>query len=448
LFAVALSGFAAAAANLHYSGSALAQDQQAAATETTDAAAEAAPEPLSDEELQVLVARIALYPDELVALIVASSLYPLQIVEAQRYLDDVKEKPGLKPKADWDGSVISLLNYPQVVNMMSDDLDWTQELGEAITNQEKDVLQAIQLLREKAVADGVIKSDDKIKVVTEKEHIVIQPASTETVYIPQYPPEMLYEESYAPAPIEYYPDSYPYYYSPAAPYFAGFFTGAIFGAAIDWDDWGAWGGDWDGGDLDIDCNNCFNNREFSGKVDWKNADWKNIDRSKIKFDKNQLNKLDRNQFKNSLKSNNRNDLRNKSSDLKRNRASTLPSKGGQVKDVRKSTLEGLKSKPGQGARTKAAKPSQGAGTKRPGGGGSVSRPAGKPKPGGRADNRPKNPSPLGDVNRGGKAKFDSARGQKSMGGGMRSGGGAQKRFIPPSRGGGGGGGGGGRGGRR
>src|SRR5690349_10343921 len=105
---------------------AAAQEQAAVAT---DAAAQA-PEPLSADELEVLVARIALYPDELVALISAAALYPLQIVEAARYLDKYAKDKSLKPKDSWDGSVISLLNYPEIVKMMSDDLDWTQALGE------------------------------------------------------------------------------------------------------------------------------------------------------------------------------------------------------------------------------------------------------------------------------------------------------------------------------
>ena len=87
---------------------------------------------LSAEELETMVARIALYPDDLVALVLAGSLYPLQIVQADRYLSDVKAKPGLKPNADWDGSVISLLNYPQIIKMMNDDLNWTQQMGQAV----------------------------------------------------------------------------------------------------------------------------------------------------------------------------------------------------------------------------------------------------------------------------------------------------------------------------
>ena len=81
---------------------------------------------LSEDELEVLVARIALYPDELVAAISAASLFPVQIIEAQRFLEAKKKNADLKPKSDWDGSVVSLLNYPDIVKMMSEDLDWTQ----------------------------------------------------------------------------------------------------------------------------------------------------------------------------------------------------------------------------------------------------------------------------------------------------------------------------------
>ena len=87
------------------------------------------------------------------------------------------------------------------------------------------------------------------------------------------------------------PTPIPSYYYPAAPYFAAAFTGLAFAAAVDWNDWGIWGGDWNGGDLDIDCNNCFNNRDFNGKVNWGDVDWKNVDRSKINFDRNQLNNV-------------------------------------------------------------------------------------------------------------------------------------------------------------
>ena len=206
-----------------------------------------AAQPLSEEELEILVARIALYPDELVALVGSASLYPLQIVEAARFLEQVKRNKNLKPKESWDGSVVSLLNYPEIVKMMSDDLDWTQSLGDALAYQQKDVLVAIQQLRDQAVANGIIKSDDKITVVQENDNVVIQAANPEKIYVPQYKPEMLYAPNSQPVPVAYYPEPYPNYFNPTATYFAGFVTGAVFGAVVDWDDWGVWGGRWGSG---------------------------------------------------------------------------------------------------------------------------------------------------------------------------------------------------------
>ena len=297
--------------------------EQAPAPEPAQAVA---PEPLSPEELEILVARIALYPDELVAAIVSASLYPLQIVEAQRFLDKYEKDKTLQPSADWDGSVVSLLNYPQIVTMMSDDLSWTQMLGEAISYQQKDVLVAIQQLRETAVAQGVIKSDEKVTIVEEDNNIVIQPAQPEVIYIPQYEPAMLYQPGYVAAPIVYYPDPYPHYYDPVAPFFAGVVTGAVWASVVDWDDWGVWGGDWDS-DINIDCNKCFNDVDFDGKVNINDVDWKNVDRSKIDIDKNQFTKIDNKQVKNSLKANDRNDISVKSRDAGKTRTSSLPSFG-------------------------------------------------------------------------------------------------------------------------
>ena len=152
----------------------VAQEQVAAAGAGDNAAT--SPEPLSADEMEVLVARIALYPDDLVAAIVAASLYPLQIVQAERYLTQVQTRPDLKPNSDWDGGVISLLNYPEIVKMMNDDLDWTESLGEVVANQEKDMLEAVQRLRDRAVAQGVLKTDEKTKVVQQNNKVVIEPS--------------------------------------------------------------------------------------------------------------------------------------------------------------------------------------------------------------------------------------------------------------------------------
>ncbi|MDE1991735.1 MAG: DUF3300 domain-containing protein, partial [Rhizobiaceae bacterium] len=212
-----------------------AQEAAFVATSAAPDATQSKSDLLSDDELEVLVARIALYPDDLVAAISAASLYPLQVVEAQRFLEAKKKNANLKPKSDWDGSVISLLNYPDVVKMMSDDLDWTQSLGDALSNQQKDVLIAIQQLRDEAVAKNIIKTDDKVTVVNENENIIIRPTDPEKIYVPQYPPEMLYQPNYEPAPVSYYPTSYDNYYNPGAAFFAAGVTGLAFAAAVNWD---------------------------------------------------------------------------------------------------------------------------------------------------------------------------------------------------------------------
>ena len=325
--------------------------------------------------------------------------------------------------------MISLLNYPEVVKMMSDDLDWTQTLGDAVTNQQKDVLVAIQQLRDKAVAEGVIKTDDKIKVVEENDNVVIQSANAEKIYVPQYEPEMLYEPDYVPAPITYYPDPYPTYYYPTAPYFAGFVTGAIWGAAIDWDDWGVWGGRWDGNDIDIDCNNCFNNRDFNGKVNLNDVDWKNVDRRKINFDKNQFNKIDRNDIKNGIKANDRNNIKTKATEIRKDRARRrCPGKSaqgqGRPQEQARAGPEGQARQasrtPGRAStdlrrkRRQAAEPAC-AGKAAA----NVNRPVGKPKPAARVDNRPQETFGTRRRRQSGKREqIASNRGRQSMGGGQ------------------------------
>ncbi|WP_245513521.1 MULTISPECIES: DUF3300 domain-containing protein [unclassified Mesorhizobium] len=426
---------------------AVAQDQAAA---TNGTAATQAPEPLDEDELEILVARIALYPDELVAVISEASLYPLQIVEASRFLDQVAKNKSLKPKESWDGSVISLLNYPDIVKMMGDDLEWTQTLGGALTYQQKDVLVAIQQLRDKAVAKGVIKTDDKIKVVEENNNVVITSATPDKIYVPRYEPEMLYTTGYPVAPISYYPDPYPSYYYPTATYFAAFATGALFAAAIDWNNWGVWGGGWNGNDIDIDCNNCFNNR--NGKFNFNDVDWKNVDRSKLNFDRSQLAKIDKTNIGDRVKADDRNNMRNKASNLQKDRASALARNSGKVKDVRQREIkEGLKAKPGQNPAAKSAQNRPTASARNDNRPAAGNRPAGKPKPATRVDNRPKKPSGLGDYGSGKRQKVSSNRGAQSRAGVSHGGGrsmarpsGGGHRVVRPS----GGRGGGGRGRRR
>ncbi len=288
---------------------AMAQDQTATADAQAD---DTAPPPLSAEDMNILVARIALYPDDLVALITAASIYPDQVVEAADFLEQSAKNPDLKPDAKWDGSVISLLNYPEIVKMMSEEPDWTQDLGDAVTYQEEDVLAAIQRLREKAQDEGVIKSDDKMKVSRQDDNIVIAPASAEHVYVPRYEPEMLYEPGYAAVPLGYYPQAYPYYYDPAATFFAAAVTGVVWGVAVDWNRHGLWGGRWgDNFNFYINCRHCYRGRDINGRMRWRDIDWRRVDRHKISFDRKRFHDYRRTHFTKSLEANKRNNFHRK-----------------------------------------------------------------------------------------------------------------------------------------
>jgi hypothetical protein len=182
----------------------------------------------SAAELEKLVGRIALYPDDLVAVILPASTNPLQIVQADRFLDKRKSDPKLKLDDKWDDAVKTLLNYPEVVKIMSGDLDWTAALGEAVVEDQGEVLAAIQAYRRKVQAAGNLKSDPKQTVVVEKEVIKIVPADPQVIYVPQYNPTQVVVAGYPPA---YYPAPYPSYYYPYPPG-AAMATGLIWGAAI------------------------------------------------------------------------------------------------------------------------------------------------------------------------------------------------------------------------
>ena len=166
----------------------------------------AAPPPAA-KELDALVGRIALYPDDLVGIILPASTNPLQLVQADRFLDKRKADPKLPVDEKWDDAVKSLLNYPDVVKMMSGDLDWTSALGEAVVADQGDVIEAVQAFRRKAQAAGNLKSDDKQVVKVEKEIVYIEPADPQVIYVPQYNPATVVV--YGPAPVcGHYPMPY------------------------------------------------------------------------------------------------------------------------------------------------------------------------------------------------------------------------------------------------
>ena len=201
------------------------------------------------EELEQIVAPIALHPDDLIAQILMASTYPLEVVQAERW---AKQNASLKGDAltkaleaqDWDPSVKSLVNFPQVLTMMSEKLDWTQKLGDAFLADQKKVLDTIQSMRAKAQSAGNLKTTKEQIVIVEEKIIKIEPANPQVIYVPTYNPTVVYGAWPYPAypPYAYYP---PGYMAGSAFWFA---AGVGMGAA-----WGyAWGNsNWNGGDVNI-----------------------------------------------------------------------------------------------------------------------------------------------------------------------------------------------------
>jgi hypothetical protein len=193
--------------------------------------------PLSQAELQELVGPIALYPDDLLAIVLPASAYPLQIVEASRFLEALKADPRLKPNPDWDDSIVALLNYPEVIELLNKDLDWTLRLGEAVVAQQTDVVSAVEAFRDRAYNAGNLKSDTHQTVARDDDDVIyISPAEEDVIYVPYYEPaQVVY---YQPTPVyHYYPRSYPVYYYPyaAGHYFdRGFFWGVTTAFTIGW----------------------------------------------------------------------------------------------------------------------------------------------------------------------------------------------------------------------
>ena len=227
---------------------------------------------LRPEQLDQAVAPVALYPDSLLAQVLMAATYPLEVVQAERW---VKQNPTLKGSAaelnklTWDPSVKSLIDFPQVLAMMSERLDWTVKLGDAFLADRKGVMDAVQRLRRKAQAEGNLKTTKEQKVTVEQPPatqpaappqpgapppappspvILVESTSPSVVYVPTYNPTVVYGAWPYPA----YP---PYYYTPpgyaAGAALVGFGVGVAVGAA-----WGhAWGHcNWHGGDVDIDVN--------------------------------------------------------------------------------------------------------------------------------------------------------------------------------------------------
>ena len=284
-----------------------------------EAAVPPAGELLGSEELRPLVAPIALYPDDLLAIVLPASTNPVQIVEAQRFLEKRRTDAALQPNPEWDPSILALLNYPQVVAKMDADLSWTTALGNAVIDQLDDVLAMIQQLRAEAQASGYLESNAFWVVVWEDDYWHIDSSDPDWIYVPDYPDEIFERPEHpivtppgdrphvenpivlppdAPRPehpialppdvprpeqpIAYPPPSYvgqhPYW-SPGA----AFFTGAILGAAF------GYGVNWGGDDIDINVgDNCCRGANINtgdinigNRVDHRLGDRFNADKQRV-----------------------------------------------------------------------------------------------------------------------------------------------------------------------
>jgi hypothetical protein len=235
--------------------------QSTQSTTGTASATGATATKISSDQLDSLVAPIALYPDPLLAQTLAASTYPLEIVQLQQWLQkhtDLKDKAlaDAVAKQPWDPSVQSMAGLPDVVKRLADDIQWTTDLGNAFLAQQSDVMDAVQRMRKKAKDKGNLKSNEQVKVETKtvesKTVVVVEQANPSVVYVPSYNPVVVYG-----APVYAYP---PIYYPPPGYYAAGmaisFGVGVAMGAM--WSGGWGYGCGWGNNDVDINVNNNFN----------------------------------------------------------------------------------------------------------------------------------------------------------------------------------------------
>jgi hypothetical protein len=268
---------------------------QAAGTGQTPASSDQG-DKIPPEQLDALVAPVALYPDPLLAQTLAASTYPLEIVQLQQWL---AKNPGLKDNAladavakqPWDASIQALAALPEVVKRLADDIGWTTDLGNAFLAQQSDVMDAVQRMRKKAQDKGTLKANEQqkveTKVIEKKSVIVIEQASPQVVYVPTYDPVIVYGPAVYPYPPIYYPPAWYYPAGLAISFGVGVMMGAFWSGG-----WG-WGCGWGGNnDITINRNNNFNrntgigggnrvstlpsrgNGNLGGGVGGGNASWK------------------------------------------------------------------------------------------------------------------------------------------------------------------------------
>ncbi|MBT8077031.1 MAG: DUF3300 domain-containing protein [Gammaproteobacteria bacterium] len=191
---------------------------------------------LGAAELEELIGPVALYPDDLLAIVLPASTFPLQIVQAARFLEEYEIDSTLEPDEEWDESVVALLNYPDVLRMLDQDIDWTWKLGEAVVNQQDDVVSAVETFRDRAYAAGNLATDEHQEVSVDDGVIEIVPIEDDVIYVPYYEPEQVVVRQ--PTRVyHYYPRAYPVYYYPypaGYSFSSGYFWGVTTAFRIGW----------------------------------------------------------------------------------------------------------------------------------------------------------------------------------------------------------------------
>ena len=237
--------------------------QRLFATQQSGAAEEQAPK-IPNDQLDSLVAPIALYPDPLLAQVLAASTYPLEIMQLQQWLTkhkDLKDKAlqDAVMKEPWDPTVQALAALPDVVKRLADDIQWTTDLGNAVLAQQSDVMDAVQRMRAKAKSSGNLKSNEQMKVETKvvesKQVIVVEQSKPDVVYVPSYNPTVVYGPPVYPYPPVYYPPPGAYAAGMAISFGVGMAIGAAWGGG-GWCCNSGWGGN---NEININNNNTFVN---------------------------------------------------------------------------------------------------------------------------------------------------------------------------------------------
>src|SRR3974390_826371 len=400
---------------------ALAQNQAPPAAPSAPAAAPPAEQLLKPEELDALVAPIALYPDNLLSLVLMASTYPLEVVVADRWAKENKKLKGdeLKAALDkqaWDDSVKSLVATPDVLSMMSTKIDWTQKLGDAVLAQQPDVMDAIQRLRARADANNKLTSTKQQKVTKTQNQgrqvIAIEPTDPNTLYVPDYNPNVVYGGWPYPA--------YPPYYFGYPGYIAGglIATGLAFGAGYALGRWASGGNFWGGG-FNWNNNNINVNRPVNINNIGNNWQHRPEHRQGVRYNNPRVEQRFGN---NNLRSGSqgRMDFRGRSGEQ------VLRPGGGQANlggAGRPGVGGGGVGFPGAGG---ANRPNVGGGANRPSAGGGANRPSaggGGPGAGGRAPGVAARPAgggggnALGNIQSGRATNLQSQRGRASVGGG-------------------------------